>query len=391
MKTPSVLGFALCFSTILAAADWPQWRGPDRTDVSGETGLLKEWPEGGPKKVWLNEDGGLGYAGFSVVNGTLYTMGLRDAVEYVIALDAGTGKEKWSTPAGAIYRNKWGDGPRATPTVDGDHIYAMSAQGVLVCLAAADGKEVWKAEMKDFGGSVPGWGYTESVLVDGDLVICTPGGKDGTLLALNKKTGEKVWQCAVWTDGAQYSSPIVVEFKGRKQYVQRTMQSVAGVFADDGSLAWKTDFPGRTAVIPTPIYHDGRVYVSAGYGVSCKQVELGDDGKATETYANENMINHHGGVILYEGDGSVVWAEKNLGKGAIACAEGRLYLLEESSGTVVLIDASPDGWKEHGRFTLEPQTTQRAKDGRIWTHPVISNGKLYLRDQELIFCFDIKG
>lgn len=409
MKTIHLLSaLALC-SSFASAADWPRWRGANFDDRSTETGLLKSWSTDGPKKVWMNEDAGLGYAGFSVVNGVLYTMGSRDVVEYVIAIDAATGKEKWSAEVGALLTNKWGDGPRATPTVDGDKIYAMSGKGTLVCLNAADGKQVWSVTMDSLGGKVPGWGFCESPLVEGNLVICTPGGGKGAMAAFDKLTGKPVWQTAEWTDPAQYASILPVTHNGARQLIQLTMQSIAGVNAADGKLLWRSDFPGKTAVIPTPIFSEGQVFVAAGYGVGCKSIKIGPGNEVTEVYSSTDMVNHHGGVLLYEGNlygysdkggwtcmdfktGAVKWAERGkLKKGAISFADGKLYLLEEDTGTVVLIDASPDGWKEHGRFTLTPQTLQRSKSGKIWVHPVVSNGKLYLRDQELLFCFDVSG
>jgi len=391
-----------------AMADWPQWRGPDRTDVSKETGLLKSWPEGGPKQVWLNKDAGLGYAGFAIVGDTLYTMGARNNTEMLIAIAAQDGKQKWAVPMSGQLKNKWGDGPRGTPTVDGDHVYALSGTGSLFCAKISDGTVVWKKSMADLGGKTPGWGYTESVLVDGDKVVCTPGGKEGAIVAFNKTTGDLLWQSKEFTEGAQYASIIVAEHNGKRQYIQLTMSKLVGLDADNGKVLWTSDFPGKTAVIPTPIFKDGHVYITAGYGVGCKLVKIGPDNKPADVYQNESMINHHGGVVLV-GDylygysdkggwtcqefltGKVAWAEKKLGKGAVTFADGMLYLLEESSGTVVLIEASPKGWNEHGRFKLSPQTTQRSPSGKIWTHPVINDGKLYLRDQELLFCFDVKG
>ncbi|TDU81194.1 putative pyrroloquinoline-quinone binding quinoprotein [Prosthecobacter fusiformis] len=399
----------LLISLTAQAADWPTFRGADRKDISSETGLLKKWPANGPKLAWLNEDAGLGYAGYSIVGGTLYTLGARDAVEYVIAIDTATGKEKWSAEAGALLTNGWGDGPRSTPTVDGDKIYALCGKGTLVCLNAADGKEIWRVTMDSLGGKVPGWGYCESPLVDGNLVIVTPGGSQGTLAAFDKTTGTKVWQSSEWTDPAQYASIIAADHNGQRQFIQITQQSVAGVNAADGKLLWKTDFPGRTAVIPTPIFKDGQVFVAAGYGIGCKSFKIGPDNVIEPLYESTDMVNHHGGVVLV-GDhlygysdkagwscldfktGVVQWTEKKaLGKGAIHSADGMLYLLEEKTGTVVLIEASPTAWEEHGRFTLQPQTTQRNAKGMIWTHPVISNGKLYLRDQELLFSFNVSG
>ena len=407
MKKP--LWFALLASALTAsAADWPQWRGADRTDISKETGLLKRWPEGGPKLSWINKDVGLGYSGYAIAGGKLFTLGLRGDDELLIAVDVKSGKELWATPVGPILKNNWGDGPRATPTVDGDMVFALSGTGALLAAKAADGKEVWKVNMRDFGGRTPGWGFCESVLVDEGKIICTPGGNQGTLLALDKATGKKVWQSEGWGDGAQYSSPIVVTHNGARQYIQLTMQNVAGVEAKTGKVLWKSAWPGKTAVIPTPIYKDGHVYIASGYGVGCKLVKLGADGSAENVWENTNMVNHHGGVILV-GDklygysdkggwtcqdfktGEVTWAARNLGKGAIHCADGMFYCLDEGSGTVALIEASDKGWNEKGRFKLTPQTERRSKSGKVWTHPVVSDGKLYLRDQELLFCFDVKG
>ena len=397
-------------STLAANFDWPQWRGPNRDDVSKETGLLKSWPEGGPKRVWLYENAGSGYSGPAIVSGKLFTIGTREDLEILLVLDANTGKEVWTAQMGAILKNGYGDGPRGTPTVDGDRVYAMSGRGNVVCINVADGKVVWQKGMTSLGGRVPGWGYTESVLVDGDHVVCTPGGSKGTLIALDKKSGDVIWQSSEFTDGAHYSSIVPADLNGGRQYIQRTERSVVGIAAKDGKLLWKTSFPGSTAVIPTPIYRDGQVYVAAGYNAGCKSFKIEPDNKLTILYENnKEMINHHGGVILvgdhvyghsYQGNsgwvcqnfktGESVWRYKNFGKGAIAYADGMFYCLEERSGNVALIEASSEGWKEHGRFKLEPQTQIRSSSGAIWTHPVISNGKLYLRDQDLIYCYDVK-
>ncbi len=412
MKTTTLtLAASVLAISQLIAADWPQFRGPNRDDVSTETGLLKKWAEGGPKKVWTFDGAGLGYSGHAIVGDTLYTMGARDAVEFVIAVDVKTGKEKWSAEAGPLLTNGWGDGPRGTPTVSDGKVYALSGKGRLVCLNAADGKSVWSADMVEIGGKVPGWGYTESVLVDGELVICTPGGAQGTMAAFDKTTGAKKWQSAAWTDGAQYASVIAATHNDARQLIQLTQQNVAAVNAKDGSVLWQVPFPGKTAVIPVPIFSEGHVFVCAGYGVGAKLIKVGANNAAEDLNPemNTNMVNHHGGVVLVKGHlygysdkggwtcmdfktGAVKWQENAaLKKGAIHCADGKLYLLEESSGTCVLIDASPDGWKEHGRFKLDPQSAQRSAKGKVWTHPVVANGKLYLRDQELLSCYDVSG
>jgi outer membrane protein assembly factor BamB len=396
-----------CGATSAHALDWPQWRGPDRTDVSKETGLQKSWPAGGPKRLWLYENAGAGYAGPAIVAGKLFTMGTRDGAEILIALDANLGKELWHSRIAGLFKESRGDGPRSTPTVDGDKVYAMSGQGNLVCASTADGRILWQQSMTDLGGKRPQWGYTESPLVDGDQVVCTPGGNKGALAAFDKNSGKLRWQSADFTDVAHYSSIISESVNGASQYVQLTSQSIVGIAPKDGKVLWKTSFPGRVAVIPTPIHRDGQVYVTAGYGVGCKSVKIGPNNQVSTLYENKVMKNHHGGVVLV-GDylyghadpgwvcqnfksGEEVWNHRGFGKGAIAYADGMLYCLDEGSGTVVLVEASPVGWKEHGRFKLDPQSKIRSREGRIWVHPVISNGKLYLRDQDLIFCYDVKA
>ncbi|MFP6901666.1 MAG: PQQ-binding-like beta-propeller repeat protein [Opitutales bacterium] len=410
MKTAILSIFtAFACSAWLHAGDWTGWRGADRTGISGETGLLKKWPSNGPKRIWLSKETGLGYSSFSVVDGKLFTMGAFGDKEHLLAFDANTGKFLWKTEVGALLKNSWGNGPRSCPTVANGRVYVLGGSGDLACADPKTGRKTWSVSLtRNLGGTVPGWGYTESVLVDQGRVICTPGGKGGALAALSAETGKVLWRSKEFTDGAQYSSPIVIEHGGVRQYVQLVMKNFVGVKAEDGALIWKSPWPGRTAVIPTPIHHDGHVFITSGYGAGCKLVQLGSGG-AKNVYDNKNMKNHHGGVIKL-GDylygysdgygwvcqdfktGQIKWNEKKgLGKGAISYADGRFYCQAEGDGSIALIEATPKGWKEHGRFKLNPQTTQRSKRGKIWTHPVIANGRLYLRDQELLFCFDLKG
>ncbi len=409
----ATLGATLLTSSTATAADWPRWRGPASDDIQRETGLLKQWPASGPKQLWLYKDAGMGYSGFAIAGGKLFTMGTRDAKEVLLAIDANSGKELWVTPLSDVLSNKWGDGPRGTPTLDADLLFTLTGPGSLVCADAKSGKILWQSAMKDIGGRTPGWGYTESVLVDGNQVVCTPGGKQGAVAAFDKSTGKLLWQSKDWTDDAQYSSIVKASINGQPQYVQRTMQNVAGISPKDGSVLWKQAFPGKTAVIPTPIVDGNQVYVTAGYGVGSMSFRILPGNKVESVFdetsiTNKVMKNHHGGVILVDGHiyghsdgtgwtcqsfktGELVWGEKQaLGKGAIAAADGMFYCLDEGKGTVVLAEISSKSWSEKGRFTLDPQTQIRSPQGRIWTHPVISNGKLYLRDQDLVYCYDIK-
>lgn len=396
-------------STESPGDDWPSWRGPNRDDISTETGLKQEWAEGGPPRVWLTREAGLGYAGFSVVGDQLFTMGLEDDTTFVLCLNADDGAVLWKTPVGERFENGWGDGPRSTPTVDGDFVYAMTSQGTLVCLSRGTGDLVWKRSMSEFGGEVPRWGFSESVLVDGDQVVCTPGGSDGAIVSLNKSNGDLIWQSVDFTEPAHYSSIIKIQHSGQPQYVQLTEKALVGVNTKNGGVLWQTEWRGSVAVIPTPIYHDGMVYITSGYGAGCKQIRLGANNEVEEVFSNKVMNNHHGGVIFYQGfyfghsdragwtcqdgeTGERIWNNRDdLGKGAIAFADGCFYCVDESTGDVALIRASSDTWEELGRFTLDPQTEQRKPKGRIWVHPVIANGKLYLRDQELIYCYDVKA
>lgn len=410
-----VLGICLGLSVLAASgADWPQWRGPNRTDVSSETGLLKKWPKQGPTLLWTFANGGTGYSGPAIVGDRLYTMGARDDTEYVLAIDVQSGKELWAGEVGTKFVEKRGDGPRCTPTVDGDFLYALGANGELVCLETATGKKHWHVNLQsDLGGRLmSGWGYSESPLVDGDQVVCTPGGAKGALAALDKKTGKVLWRSKKLTDTAGYASVIVAEVDGVRQYIQCTSKGAAGVAPKDGTLLWyygKADF--RTAVIPTPIYHDQQVYVTSGYGAGCDLIKLTPDAKgfkAERVYTNKNMVNHHGGVVLIGENlfgysdgargwicqdlksGNIVWQEKQkLKKGSLTCADGMLYCYSEDKGIVALVQATPSGWKESGRFTIPRESSLRKPDGRFWTHPVVANGRLYLRDQDLIFCYDV--
>ncbi len=394
-----------------AAPEWSRWRGPSLNDISAETGLLKDWPAGGPPLTWKVNGIGMGYSGISIVGDRLYTAGDKGDSSFVMALSATDGKTIWEAKlgkAGPVGDPKF-EGPRSTPAVDGDLLYVIGQWGELVCLETAGGKEVWRKDLgQDFGGVCPAWGFSESPLVDGDQLVCTPGGKDGAVVALNKKTGALIWRSKEFTDSPHYSSLIVEEIGGVRQYIQLTEQSVAGVAAVDGKLLWRAPRKGRVAVIPSPVYKDGLLYVTSGYGVGCNLFKItAAAGKfsAEQVYENKAMANHHGGVIEYGGyiyghsdskgwvcqdmkTGEVKWAEKEkLGKGSIFCADGRFYLRQEDKkGTVVLIEISPEGFKEHGRFDQPERTSKNS-----WVHPVVAGGKLYLRDQDLLLCYNVKA
>lgn len=403
-----LIGCLLLAAPVLAGDDWTQWRGKDRADISSEKGLLQEWPEGGPTRLWTSNEGGLGYAGFAIVGDRLYTMGLADNEEFALCLDANTGKQIWRTKIGDRFENGWGDGPRSTPTVDGQFIYVMPAQGALSCLSL-DGQVKWSRKMDEFGGKIPFWGYSESPLVEGDLVCCTPGGEQGAIVGLNKLTGELVWQTKELTPQAHYSSLITVELNGQRQLVQQLVDSIVGIEPQTGAVLWKQDWNGATAVIPTPVSLGGnRVYITTGYNVGCTALEIEAGNKVKELWKNRVMKNHHGGVLLLNGylygysdgpgftcqdpsSGESLWTEKKIKKGSVSFADGRFYYIQEGDGKVLLFEANEKEWTSKGSFVFEPQSEQRNPRGAIWVHPVIANGKLYLRDQEVINCYDIKA
>ena len=403
-----LIGSILTIST--TADDWPQWRNVDRQNISHDPQLRTSWPAEGPDQTWLFKNCGIGYSGPSILGDRLFIMGARENGEQLICVRASDGQEIWSTDVGDTLENGWGDGPRSTPTIDGDHVFALGGQGHLVCVRIEDGAERWRTQLQEYGGSIPNWGYCESVLVDGEQLICTPGGEQGTLLALNKTDGSTIWQSSGVKDKAQYASPIVAVHNDIRQYIQLTQESVVSVRSDTGEVLWRADWPGRVAVVPTPIFHNGYVYVTSGYGVGCNLFKIDSENRVEGIYdsdARKVMKNHHGGVLLMDGyvyghsdgggwvcqdflTGEAVWRERsNLGKGAVCGGNGMLYCLSEDEGHVALVKASPEGWEEFGRFTLEPQSTRRKPRGRIWTHPVIANGKLFLRDQDLLYCYDI--
>jgi len=399
------------------AADWPQWRGPRRDAISGATGLLSVWPEGGPPLLWTYENAGLGFSTATVAGGKVFIAGARDNAEFLITLDAASGEFLGEAVIGRTYLNPWCDGPRGAAAVDGGNAYVIGGGGDLVCINLADGSVPWKKNIyRDFEGTLPHWGCGESVLVDGDRVVCTPGGPRGAVVALNKQTGDVLWRSTEFTDAAGYASLVPAEIDGVRQYVQMTFEHVAGIGAADGKLLWKYARPGPTAPAPTPIVAGNLVFVTSGYQAGCHLIEVkktGDKFEVNAVYANKNMSNHHGGVVLVDGciygvsgesnarhfwrcldfkTGQQLWEEgRKLKAGSLAAAEGRLYLYGQEDGTCVLLEPNPKEWKEISRFKIPRESQLPRKQGRIWTHPVIADGKLFLRDQELLFCFDLRA
>jgi outer membrane protein assembly factor BamB len=382
-----------------SAGNWPQWRGPNRDGISKETGLLKQWPAEGPPLAWKATGAGRGYSSFAVTNGKLYTMGLRGDREFVVAFDVATGKEAWATAHGSAFRNDRGDGPRGTPTVDGDRVYALGGNGDLSALDLRTGKIVWsKNILEEFGGSNIVWGISESPLVLGNKLLVNAGGPGASIVALNKANGSVIWKSQ--SDRAGYSSAIPVELNGITQVVFFTGQRAVGLDSKDGRLLWDYERPSnRTANAATPIVRANRIFISSDYGTGGGVVEIKPDNKAEEIYFTRDMKNHHSSSVLI-GDylygfsasiltamkfdtGELAWRDRSVGKGSLVYADGHLYLLSEN-GVVGLVEATPTGYKEKGRFRIQQDSLP------TWAHPVVAGGRLYLRDQDTIYAYDVR-
>jgi outer membrane protein assembly factor BamB len=394
------LGLILVLFGIAApAADWPQWRGVHRDGKSAETGLLDSWPKGGPRLLWKVQDLGDGYSGPAIAGDRLYVQGQQGGQQFVMAYDVHNGKQLWKAPAGKPFNGDRGHGPRSTPTVDGARLYALSADGTLVCLETANGRRVWALNVvESFGGREPNWGYSESPLVDGGRLIVMPGGPGAAVVALDKNTGDLVWKSQ--NDRAGYSSAIALDIGGTHALALLTGEAAIGLDAKDGALLWR--YPrvaNRVANIATPIANDGYVFFSSDYGTGCVLLKPSPDGKTAEVYFNRDMRNHYTTSVLV-GDylygfsseiltamefktGKVAWRDRSVGKGNCIYASQRLYCLGED-GVIGLIDPTPAAYKEVSRFEIPRGAFN------TWTPPAVANGQLYLREQNNLYCYDIK-
>jgi outer membrane protein assembly factor BamB len=401
-------------------ADWPTFRGADRSGVSADVGLLKSWPAEGPPLVWKSAPAGRGYSSVAIAGASFFTLGDGlakgdDPDEYLLSFSREDGSLVWKTKTGPPWKNgqaNW-QSPRSTPTVDGNRVYVLTAEGVLVACEVESGKELWRKNLKqDFGGKkADGWGYSESVLIDGERLVVTPGGDKATMAALNKATGEVLWTTAREDDrGAGHASIVIAEIGGTRVYVQMTGGGALGVRASDGKLLWSYPIDKTTAVIPTPIVRDDLVFFSAGYkrGGALLRQSPDDQGgvKIEEVYPLQSQLaNKHGGVVLVGehvfGDsddagipfcaelmtGNIVWKQRGSGKGSasITAAEGNLYI-HFADGTMVLAKAGPEAYTEISSFKI-PGTGERPS----WAHPVICDGRLYLRENQAVLCYEIRA
>ncbi len=387
-----------------APAEWFQWRGPNRDGHSAETGLLLAWPKAGPPQVWRAAGIGNGYSSFSTSGGRLYTLGARAGTEYVVALDRATGKKVWEYQNGRRYENDRGDGPRSTPTIDGDRLFVLGGSGDLTCLDLATGKRIWTVNLvQKFGGNNPYWGYSESPLIVGDRILVNAGGSRASIVAISKADGSTLWQ--QHNDGAGYSSPMLMRTGSLNQVIFFTDSRTLAVDPRDGRLLWSYNKANNgTANVATPIVKGTRVFVSSDYGTGGALLEVraaGNIATANEIYFTRDMRNHHASSVLvgehlYGFSSSILtalvfdtgkpaWRDRSVGKGSLIFADGRLYLYSED-GVVGLAEASPMGYREHGRFTIPQQSGQPT-----WSHPMIAGGLMIIRDQDSVYAYDIRS
>jgi outer membrane protein assembly factor BamB len=386
-----------------AAVDWPQWRGAARSGLSTETGLLRQWPAAGPRRLWSSSNLGNGFGSIAVRGDRIFVQGARNGQSSVAALNRADGKQVWVRGLGPAGDNDRGPGPRSTPTVDGDRLYVLTESGDLACLRIQDGTVVWQRNiLKEFGARNISWLISESPLVDGNQVIVSPGGRGAGMVALEKMSGKTIWAAKELSDEAGYASAIVADVQGVRTVMTFTAEAGIGVRASDGKLMWRhRPVANNTANIATPVFFDNKVFYSSGYGTGGALLGLRAQGgtvQAQEIYFTRDMQNHHGGVVLVNGylygfdnsiltclefaTGKQMWQHRSVGKGSVSYADGHLYLFSENR-VVGLAEATPMGYREKGRFTIAEQNWQS------WAHPVVSGGRLYLRDQGILAAYDI--
>jgi outer membrane protein assembly factor BamB len=401
----ATLCVAVTLSAQSASTDWPQWRGAERNGVSRDTGLLRQWPRSGPALAWTAAQLGAGYGSVAVAGERVFVQGMKNRQSVVTSLDRASGKAVWSVALGSSQDNDRGSGPRSTPTVDADRVYVLTENGDLVCLTAVDGKVVWRRNiLREFSGRNISWLVSESPLVDGNRVIVMPGGRNAGIAALDKMTGATMWVTKELSDEAGYSSPVVADVQGVRTIMAFTGNAAVGVRVSDGKLMWRYgNASNNTANITTPVYADGKVFFTSAYGTGGALLQLqakGQDVTAQEIYFTRNMQNHHGGVVLVDGHlygfnnsiltcmefatGKVLWRDRSVGKGSVAYADGHLYVLSEDN-VVGLVEASPMAYREKGRFSIADQGWPS------WAHPVVSGGRLYLRNQNVLASYDVRA
>jgi len=388
------------------ASGWPQFLGPNRSNRSVETGLLKSWPNAGPQLAWTARNLGEGYSAVSIADGKVFSMGTREGQEIVLAIDLKSGKELWAVPHGEIFRDGQGNGPRSTPTYDNGNLYSLGASGDLSCLNAQNGQQIWKQNiLTAYGAQNIQWGISESPLIDGEKVICTPGGNTATMVALNKQSGAPIWLAKVpGNPKAGYASAIIATIQGRKQYINFSHDGLLGIDAGNGTPIWgDNNASNGTANCSSAIVIGNAVFYASGYGTGGAMLSFSSrESKPTMVYKTNKMKNHHGGMVFVDGfiyganeqimtclnpqTGAASWEDRldGNGKGAITYADGNLYFRSEQ-GPMYLIEATPKQANIISKFDQPERSGKRA-----WARPVVADGKLFLRDQDILLCYDIK-
>jgi outer membrane protein assembly factor BamB len=391
------------------APSWPRFHGPKGDNISTETGLLKQWPEQGPKLLWTVKGLGKGFAGVTLSDGRIFTSGDVGDNLVIFAFDT-DGRIVWQATSGAAWTQSGPQGSHGTPTIDGDRLYHENAHDEIVCLDTKSGAKIWGVNLRsEFRGAGDGFGRAESLLIDGDRVICSPGGATA-MAALDKKTGRTVWKSPSASEPAGYVSPILAEHQGLRMILTMSSRSLLGVNATNGDLLWRFEHftPRYVANCVTPIYHDGHVFISGGYGLGSVLLKIDVQGqKATvqPVWRSKDLDNRHGGVILLEGSvygashfnnnaqwicldwktGRKMYAERGVGEGSLCCADGMLYTMNERR-KVGLVRPTPTGYALVSQFTLP-----EGGEGPTWAHPVVCNGRLYLRHGDRLYAYDVRA
>ncbi|OFY67972.1 MAG: hypothetical protein A2V64_11735 [Bacteroidetes bacterium RBG_13_43_22] len=396
-----------------------EWREESRTGVSSETGLMESWPEGGPELVWSNTKLPKGYSSPAFGNNSIYMTGFDGTNDVLVAID-GNGTIKWQAPYGRPW-NPSNPESRCTPTVEGNRVYVSSGSGDLACIDGTSGEIIWSLKASEiYKGTYGEWGIAESLLIDGEKLYFSPGGPETMTVALNKSTGELIWKSESIDSKPGYVSPILIDYGGKKMIVNISLEYIYAVDASDGSILWKisheasvshtyftTTWPGLDFIkCVTPLYHDGKIYVTGGYNTGAALLSLAEGGNNVTVEWSDNVLDvHHGGIVLVDGylyganwidngngnwcciewkTGKKMWEERWSNKGSIISAEGLLYIYDERSGNVGLVKPNPE------KFDLISSFRFKAGSGPYWAHPAINNGTLYLRHGEALMAYNIK-
>lgn len=408
MRIPAIaVALWLILDTSQANSEsWPQWRGQHRDGKSPETGLLKEWPAEGPTLLWRAQGVGKGHASMAVSNGFLYTTGMvEESGEGVLSAVSLSGDIVWQTAYGPEWQGMY-PGARSCPTVDGNRGYILSGSALLVCFEAKTGDVLWTKNVdKEFDGFDPRVGYAESLLVVGNRVICTPGGENAGLVALDKMTGNTIWTTTGFSDQSAYCSPILVERDGLHLVVTVTARHLVGVNVETGEVVWRAPFdteaedPNHSV---SPVYEDGRIYITSGHRDGGCLYELAADGKCIEQRWTDDTLNClHGGLVIVDGyvygtstkgrwisldlrDGNLMYETRGVGMGSVIYADGMLYCYGEK-GTFGLVKAIPGEYQLVSSFKIPGGASPH------WAHPAISDGRLYVRHGNAIMAYDIRS